>query len=186
MSVSRALTAHPRTSTARDHARSSAWSSRDLPENDLIGLSTLDAVCLKSAIGAKDLTVRRRSYGDHVEITWRLLARVRARDAAIGAPLRDKTVFRNIVLRVLKPADNRMLLLPGGSARRRVARTSPGLRLVKRLYHPMWVMTYRFGQARLAGNMRWRTPTALQEIADPGGTGRGQVSGMAVRWLRPW
>ena len=79
MSVSRALTAHPRASTARDHARSSAWSSRDPAESDLIGLSTLDAVYLKSAINAKYQIVRRRSRGDHVEITWRLFAQVRAR-----------------------------------------------------------------------------------------------------------
>ncbi len=43
----------PPASTARDHAQPSAWSSRDLAESDLIGLSTLDAVYLKSAINAK-------------------------------------------------------------------------------------------------------------------------------------
>src|SRR6188472_4257928 len=43
----------------------------------LIGLCTLDAIYLKSAIGADSLTVRRGKCGDHVEIMWRLSARVR-------------------------------------------------------------------------------------------------------------
>ena len=32
----------------------------------------------------------------------------------------------------------------------------------------------------------WRAPAALQEIAHPGGAGRGRVTCVAARWLRPW
>jgi len=70
VSVSRALTAHPRGQHRSGPCQSSARSSRDLAENDLIGHSTLDAAYLKLIIRAKYQVVRCRSCGDHVEITW--------------------------------------------------------------------------------------------------------------------
>jgi hypothetical protein len=156
MSVSRALTAHPRPAPLGTMPGLRLGRPGTLPKNDLIGLSTLDAVYLKSAISAKDVTVRRRSCGDHVEIVCSgtsqgrtavaggyMNCQLKPHDCRPGsnrAPLRGKTVLRKIVLCLL----NRLTIgccscpeaAPGGGRRERRRATA-----AEALVHTKWVMT---------------------------------------------
>src|ERR1700748_460612 len=82
---------------------------------------------ISSAISADSLTVRRRKCGDHVEITWRSFARVRARANRSRSRIHD-------------PADHRMLLCleaaPGDGRREHRRGTAAEASL-----HTKWVMT---------------------------------------------
>ena len=124
LSVSRALTAHPRPSTARAHAQLLGLVVQDLAESDLIGLSTLDAVYLKPARPS-------RRPGRAAGSTWhRALRDPSSARAQVWRSGRQRS-FRSSHSCTHKPAGRPV----GVGAVQILPRTRPVIRLPVR-YHP--------------------------------------------------